>query len=246
MFARLGAVVVHNPWKVIGLWVLLAIAVVATAPELKSTTDQSDFLPSHYESIQALELQQRAFPESSAPAAIIVFARKDGAPLTEADSASVVAVAADLRGAKVKDVTAIQPAPPSENRLIQIIAVQMTKVTNPSDTTQGDAVKALRTRLKESVADTDLKAGITGQAAQVLDPGATADHLPQPGDRVVADRRDRRDLQHGRRIDRHGRQSLRPADRRIDQRHPGGRAVRCRHRLHPVPDVPLPRAVARG
>ncbi|MBF6167472.1 MMPL family transporter [Streptomyces gardneri] len=169
MFARLGAVVVHNPWKVIGLWVLLAIAVVATAPELKSTTDQSAFLPSHYESIQALELQQRAFPESSAPAAIIVFARKDGAPLTEADSASVVAVAADLRGAKVKDVTAIQPAPPSENRLIQIIAVQMTKVTDPSDTTQGDAVKALRTRLKESVADTDLKAGITGQAAQVLD-----------------------------------------------------------------------------
>ncbi|MGK8520631.1 MMPL family transporter [Nocardia asteroides] len=169
MFARLGAVVVHNPWKVIGLWVLLAIAVVATAPELKSTTDQSAFLPSHYESIRALELQQEAFPESSAPAAIIVFAREDGAPLTDADAASVLSIADGLRDAKIKDVTAMQAAPPSQNRLIQIIAVQMTKVTNPSDTAQSDAVEALRAQLKDRVADTDLKAGITGQAAQVLD-----------------------------------------------------------------------------
>ncbi|WP_084496805.1 MMPL family transporter [Nocardia amamiensis] len=169
MFARLGAVVVHNPWKVIGLWVLLAIAVVASAPELKSTTDQSAFLPSHYESIQALEMQQEAFPQSSAPAAIIVFARQDGAPLTEGDSASVASIGTELLGARIKDVTAMQPVPPSENRLIQIIAVQMTKVTNPNDTTQSDAVKALRAELKERVAGTDLKAGITGQAAQVLD-----------------------------------------------------------------------------
>ncbi|MEU7631026.1 MMPL family transporter [Nocardia sp. NPDC049220] len=169
MFARLGAVVVHNPWKVIGLWVLLAIAVVATAPELKSTTDQSAFLPSHYESIQALQLQQEAFPESSAPAAIIVFARKDSAALTDADTASIVSVADELRGAQIDDVTAVQPTPPSQNRLIQIIAVQMTKVTNPNDTSQGDAVKALRAELKQRIADTELKAGITGQAAQVLD-----------------------------------------------------------------------------
>ncbi|MEV6323096.1 hypothetical protein AB0M45_18140 [Nocardia sp. NPDC051787] len=107
---------------------LLAIAVVASAPELKSTTDQSAFLPPHYESIQALEMQQEAFPQSSAPAAIIVFARQDGAALTEGDSASVASIGTELLGARIKDVTAIQPVPPSENRLIQIIAVQMTKV----------------------------------------------------------------------------------------------------------------------
>ncbi|MBF6192841.1 MMPL family transporter [Nocardia sp. CDC186] len=175
MFARLGAVVVHNPWKVIGLWVLLAIAVVAAAPELKSTTDQSAFLPSHYESIQALELQQKAFPDSSAPAAIIVFARKDAAPLTDADAASVVSIGNGLREAQIKDVIGIQPTPPSQNRLVQIIAVQMTKVTNPNDTTQGDAVKALRKELKDRVAGTELKAGITGQAAQVLDQRESGD-----------------------------------------------------------------------
>ncbi|WP_051174857.1 MMPL family transporter [Nocardia exalbida] len=175
MFARLGAVVVHNPWKVIGLWLLLTIAVVAAAPELKSTTDQSAFLPSHYESIQALELQQKAFPDSSAPAAIIVFAREDGTPLTDADAASVVSIGNDLRNAQIKDVIGMQPTPPSENRLIQIIAVQMTKVTNPNDTTQGEAVKALRAKLKERVGDTELKAGITGQAAQVLDQRESGD-----------------------------------------------------------------------
>uniref|UniRef100_UPI0012F6A166 MMPL family transporter n=1 Tax=Nocardia araoensis TaxID=228600 RepID=UPI0012F6A166 len=175
MFARLGAVVVHNPWKVIGLWVLLAIAVVAAAPELKSTTDQSAFLPSHYESIQALELQQKAFPDSSAPAAIIVFARQDGAPLTDADAAAVVSIGDNLRDAQVKDVIGMQPTPPSANRLVQIIAVQMTKVTNPNDTIQGDAVKALRKQLKERVANTDLKAGITGQAAQTLDQRESGD-----------------------------------------------------------------------
>lgn len=169
MFARLGAVVVHNPWKVIGLWLLLAVAVVASAPELKPTSDQAAFLPSHYESIQAMELQQKAFPQSSAPAALIVFARADGAPLTEGDAASVNAIGTKLLGAQIEDVTAMQTAPPSENRLIQIIAVQMTKVTNPTDTTQSDAVKALRDALKEQVQGTDLKAGITGQAAQLLD-----------------------------------------------------------------------------
>ncbi|MGV9674863.1 MMPL family transporter [Nocardia sp. NPDC003482] len=169
MFARLGRLVVRHPWKTIGLWVLIVIAVVATAPKLTSTTDQSDFLPSHYESIQAAQLQEKAFPQVSAPAAIIVFERSDGAPLTDADAATVAAVTTQLSDAHLADVTAIQATPPSENRLIQIAAVQMTKITSAGDTRQADAVKALRKALHPKVDGTDLKAGITGQAAQGLD-----------------------------------------------------------------------------
>ncbi|MFC9892499.1 MMPL family transporter [Nocardia sp. NPDC127579] len=169
MFARLGRVVVHHPWKVIGLWVAAIVAVLAAAPEFASTTDQSAFLPSHYESIKAMELQERAFPQNSAPAALIVVARVDGAPLTEADSASVLATATELAGERVEGVTGVHATPPSENRLIQVIAVQMDKVTNPADSTQGDAVKELREQLKPRVAGTDLKAGITGMAASTLD-----------------------------------------------------------------------------
>ncbi|MBF6171478.1 MMPL family transporter [Nocardia blacklockiae] len=169
MFARLGALVVHHPWKTIGLWVLIVIAVVATAPKLTSTTDQSDFLPSHYESIQAMRVQERAFPQSSAPAAIVVFERSDGAPLSAADSAAVQAITSQLDDAHLRNVTSIAAVPPSENRLVQIAAVQMVKVTSASDTRQSDAVKDLRAALRAKVNGTELRAGVTGQAAQGLD-----------------------------------------------------------------------------
>jgi putative drug exporter of the RND superfamily len=169
MFARLGALVVRRPWWTISAWVLIIVAVVSMAPKLTPTTDQADFLPSHYESIQAAQLQQKAFPDSAAPAAIVVFERTDGAPLNAADAAAVGSIAAELNNAQLKDVTGVQAVPPSGNRLIQIAAVQLTKITNPSDTRQTDAVKALRDALQDNVHGTDLKAGITGSAAQTLD-----------------------------------------------------------------------------
>jgi RND superfamily putative drug exporter len=116
-----------------------------------------------------MKLQQQAFPQSATPAAIIVFERADGAPLHDENSADVAAIASKLNDAKIKDVTGIQVVPPAANRLVQIAAVQMTKVTSAGDTTQGDAVKSLRDALQAQVKGTDLKAGITGQAAQTLD-----------------------------------------------------------------------------
>ncbi|WP_328999537.1 MMPL family transporter [Kribbella sp. NBC_00709] len=169
MFARLGSLVVRRPWWTIGAWVLIIAAIAATAPKLTATTDQSSFLPSHYESIQAAQLQEKAFPNATAPAAIVVFERSDGAPLDAADAAAVGSIAGQLNQAKLKDVTAIQAVPPTGNRLIQIAAVELTKITNPSDTRQNDAVKALRTALQDKLHGTSLKAGVTGSAAQALD-----------------------------------------------------------------------------
>ncbi|MFI6870256.1 MMPL family transporter [Nocardia sp. NPDC050406] len=169
MFASLGRFVVHRPWVVIGIWLIAIVGVVATAPKLTATTDQSEFLPSHYESIEAMDLQQKAFPDSQTPAALIVVERADDAPLTEADSAKAGAIATALADRKIADVIGIQAVPPSENRLVQVIAVQMTKVTAPDDTRQTDAVKSLRDALKEQVNGTELKAGITGSAASQLD-----------------------------------------------------------------------------
>ncbi|MFE3190263.1 MMPL family transporter [Nocardia sp. NPDC059240] len=169
MFALLGRIAVNHPWKVIALWVLATIAVVGLAPKLTATTDQSAFLPSHYESIQAMDLQQKAFPDDVTPAALIVVERADGTALTAADSDRVTAVAADLSSHNVKGVTGIQATPAAASGSIQVIAVQMAKTTDPSDKTQTDAVKALREELKQQVSGSDLKAGITGTAAQTLD-----------------------------------------------------------------------------
>ncbi|UFS95360.1 MMPL family transporter [Nocardia huaxiensis] len=169
MFSRLGRFVVAQPWLVIGAWLVVIVVTALAAPKLTASTDQADFLPSSYESIEAIELQQRAFPDSATPAALIVFAREDGNALTDSDVATVTGVATKLSERKIEDVTGIQAMPPAQNRLVEIVAVGMVKVESPDDTRQTDAVKDLRDALQEQVKDTGLKAGVTGSAAQQLD-----------------------------------------------------------------------------
>jgi RND superfamily putative drug exporter len=176
MFARLGRLVAHRPWWVIGVWLIAIIAVGATAPKLTATTDESSFLPKHYESVQAIDLQQKAFPNVQTPAAIIVFERADGKPLSDADTAKVDQIAATLSADKIKDVTGVAPGQVSPNRLVQLVALQMTKVTNPNDKTQTNAVKAVRSELGPLVKGTDLQAGVTGQAAQTLDQQSSSEN----------------------------------------------------------------------
>jgi RND superfamily putative drug exporter len=175
VFAGLGRIVVHHPWRVIGLWVVAAILVIGFSPKLNATTDESAFLPSHYESIQALDIQQKAFPQAATPAAIIVLERSDGAALSTADSARVTTLGSTLTAAKIPNVTAVQVGPASTNKLIQTIAIQMPEQKGAADRSQTKAVTALRTALQKDIAGTDLKAGITGTAAQQLDAQASGD-----------------------------------------------------------------------
>jgi putative drug exporter of the RND superfamily len=169
VFSRIGRFVVRHPiWVIIG-WVVIAAVVIGLAPKLTATTDEASFLPNHYESVQAIDLQEKAFPHSAAPAAIIVFERSDGRQLNGADSGKVTEISQSLAGLHVIGVTGVQPTPPSPNKLIQIIAVQMTQQRGPNDKTQTNAVASLRTALRGDLSGTGLKAGITGTAAQALD-----------------------------------------------------------------------------
>jgi RND superfamily putative drug exporter len=169
VFAGLGRLAANHPWRVIAVWVIAAIAVIGFAPQLTSTSDEASFLPSHYESIQAANLQQSAFPQAAAPAAIIVLERADGSALTAADSATVQQIATKLQRAHIADVTSLQVGQPSANKLIQTVGVQMPKESDAQATHQTDAVKALRPQLQSALSGTDLKGGITGTAAQTLD-----------------------------------------------------------------------------
>jgi RND superfamily putative drug exporter len=175
VFAGIGRMVVRHPIWVIVVWVVAAAAVIGFAPKLQSTSDEASFLPTHYESIQAIALQQKSFPQAATPAAIIVTERRDGGALTEADSAKVAAIAHDLAAKKIPNVTAIVPTPASANKLIQLVVVQMTPLRNPNDRSQATAVRNLRDELQPRLAGTDLKAGITGTAAQALDSQASGD-----------------------------------------------------------------------
>src|SRR5947208_8415998 len=96
MFAALGRFVTRFPWLVVAGWVVLAVLVISFAPKLTSTSDSSSFLPKHYESIRASDIESDAFPAASQPGAIIVFDRTDGKVLTKGDVAGINKIAAAL------------------------------------------------------------------------------------------------------------------------------------------------------
>jgi putative drug exporter of the RND superfamily len=172
-FAALGRMVVRHPWRVIALWVIAAVAVVATAPALPTTTNESSFLPGSYESIRAANLQDQAFPQSgnvTADAAVIVFARTDGGKLTSADSAKVASVAATLNARHIANILAVTAGQASPNRLVQTVLVSMdNNVLNGDTNDAGDAIKVLRADTGPLMGGSGLTEGVTGTAAQQLD-----------------------------------------------------------------------------
>ncbi|WP_242893607.1 MMPL family transporter [Actinomadura litoris] len=169
MFARLGRMVVGHPWRVIAVWVVAAVAVIALSPGLPTSNDESDFLPGHYESVRARKVQDAAFPDTFTPAAVVVVGRADGRPLTAADSARVAGIARSARDAHLKDVAELVPGPPSPNRLVQTIAVRMPPDVGTATPEAADAARALRGELKRLTAGTGLRARTTGAASATLD-----------------------------------------------------------------------------
>jgi RND superfamily putative drug exporter len=173
VFAGLGQLVTRHPWRVIGAWIIIAVAVIATAPALPTTTNEASFLPSSYESIKAQNLQDQAFPQAGkvdATAAIIVFARSDRGPLTPADKAKVASIAGTLNDKHIANILSVTAGPASPNGLVQTASVAMTNdVVNGSGTQAADAIKVLRADIKPLISGADLYVGVTGAAAQQLD-----------------------------------------------------------------------------
>lgn len=171
-FAALARAVVHHPWRVIVLWVVAAFILVSTSPGLPTTSNESSFLPSHYESIRASNLQAKAFPQTGktvTSAAVIVFARRDGGRLTDADVSAASRVVDQLNSRHIHDITSITLGPPSQNRLVDAAAVAMPQsVVYSNGTKAGDAIKVLRADIGPLV-PARLTQGVTGAAAQQLD-----------------------------------------------------------------------------
>ena len=183
LFAWLGRAVVRHPWRVIALWVIAAAAVILTSPGLPTTSNESSFLPKNYESIRAMDLQDKAFPQTgnvTSAAAIIVFSRADGGQLTAADSAQVTAITKTLNAKHIPGIVSITAGPESANHLVQSAMVAMpNSVVNGNGNASDNAVKALRSDLKPLVAGTHLAEGVTGQAAQSLDSEQSGNNADQ-------------------------------------------------------------------
>jgi putative drug exporter of the RND superfamily len=169
VFSGLGRLATRHPWLVIVGWIVVSVVIIATAPKLSATSDQSEFLPSKYESIRAADLQTEAFPQQSAVGAILVFDRQDGQALTTTDSADVQKIVTGLQPKLDPVFAGITAQPPSQNKLVQIAVVGIAKDKNPYDPAATDAAKQLRVDGQALVKGTDLRLGITGAAAQALD-----------------------------------------------------------------------------
>ncbi len=177
MFAALGRFTTRRPWVVIGAWIVLAVLIVATAPALKSTSDQSEFLPDSYESIKAETLRAEAFPENTTPGAILVFERQDGQPLTEDDQEEVARVAEELTPLLesktfAEPVVAVnQDGAPnvSEDGLLQIAFVGLAENATGYDQQSMDDAKEMREDLDDLVEGTDLQVQTMGVAPSSLD-----------------------------------------------------------------------------
>jgi putative drug exporter of the RND superfamily len=171
VFAALGRLVVRNPWKVIVAWVVVAAAVVAFSPRLDDiiNPDQTSFLPDSYESVQAQQLAERAFPQASGATVIGVVKRADGAPLADGDVQRVQQLSQQLAGAGIERVAAVQTGPQavSPNRAVQLVTVAFQGT--PQDRAVIDALGELRERSRAALEGSGLAIGYTGDAALFAD-----------------------------------------------------------------------------
>ncbi|HWM06203.1 MAG TPA: MMPL family transporter [Actinophytocola sp.] len=171
MFERIGRFVVHNPWKVIAGWLLATIAIVAFAPALGDvvTRDQSNFLPSDYESVRAGELAEQAFGQQQQASATIVVRRADGQVLTADDQATIGELGQQLQGADIDRVTQVVTGEQtiSPNDKVQLVSVGLEGFGD--DPALLEAVQSIRDESGSTLEDTGLEYAVTGDVAMFAD-----------------------------------------------------------------------------
>jgi RND superfamily putative drug exporter len=168
MMQKLGAFITKYRWWVIAVWVIVSVAITAFAPKLSSVTssDQTSFLPSRYESVQAQKIAEKSFPESKDDVEILLVQRKDGGKLTSADQAKIQQIADGLQSAHVERVVAARTSSLAVSKDGTSQSVQVIV----SGQAAGDAkdvalVKDIRSHVSDLVKGSDLKTGLTGNIA---------------------------------------------------------------------------------
>jgi len=170
MFTKFGRIVVRHPWKVLAIWLVLLVGSFFAPPLADQvSTDQADFLPSRYESIQAQRLAERAFGQGDGATATIVVKRADGRALTATDTAEVGRLAQTLQRARIDRLgTAVTgPQAVSPNKRVQLVNIMLTGP--PADPVLGDAVTAIRDRTRSALEGSGLSYAVTGDVALIVD-----------------------------------------------------------------------------
>ncbi|MFD0901625.1 MMPL family transporter [Actinomadura sediminis] len=170
MFAGLARFVVRHPWWTIVAWLAAAVVIIAFSPKLTTESDQGEFLPSGYESVQAAELASDAFPQQAEASSLIVVQRSDGGQITPQDSAKIAEAAKALTAENYPTVRGFVTGPEAvaPNKSIQLINVPMEMASGAEAQDQSQAIKDLREKLPE-VLGSGLEAKVGGDIAMFVD-----------------------------------------------------------------------------
>jgi RND superfamily putative drug exporter len=151
----------RSKWLVFGAWLVIAVAVSPLAARLADVTsdDQVSWLPRSAESTVAYERAVRTFPESTAPLAVVVYARDGG--LTADDRAKAEADRATFgelaRGR-------LGPAVPSRDGAALLVSFPLSE----DDDEFAAATEAISDRLARDRPD-GLRTALTGPAGMSAD-----------------------------------------------------------------------------
>jgi putative drug exporter of the RND superfamily len=145
---------------------------------LPSNSDESSFLPSSYESIKAMDLQEKAFPQAFTPSAIVLYQRADHGRLTAADRADSGRITTALDKKGIGEVQRVVAGTLSGDGRYETALVQMDKKSQ-GQPKQADAAKALRADSTDLAKGISLKVRVGGQAAQNLDQQCCAAWSPR-------------------------------------------------------------------
>jgi RND superfamily putative drug exporter len=171
VFERLGAAVIAHPWRVIGAWAVATVAILALSPQLVTFTsnNNSAFLPSSYQSVQAQAVADKYFPSVAGASGVIAVSATDGSELSTTDQQKVAALATSLTDDKIESVASVTTSPLylSSNKKVQLVDVVFSG--KPGDKGPNSAVPVLRDRTNSFLSGSGLKGELTGNAAISVD-----------------------------------------------------------------------------
>ena len=112
-FKKLAEGVTTHPWMVIGAWIVAGVLVIILSPQIVTFTsnNNSSFLPSSYESVQASQVAAKYFPAQAQASGIIVVSATDGGVLSSADQQKVAGLAQSLTADKIPSVETVTTSP---------------------------------------------------------------------------------------------------------------------------------------
>ncbi|MBX3285163.1 MAG: MMPL family transporter [Actinobacteria bacterium] len=164
---RLGRSAASHPWRVIGLWVLVAAAAVGANVRWGAPTSEQFAIPGT-ESQQAVELLQARFPERAGDPLRVVFASDSGA-ITDPPAAGPVSDALDALGRLDHVSTVLDPLAPGPTRMISEdgkVALATIEFDRPTAQLPDGTLGQVRAAL-EPVRSTDgLRAELSGALLQ--------------------------------------------------------------------------------